>query len=397
MHIENLLSEGIKATPPSFVRGILKAASDPSVISFAGGLPNPISFPQEELLESTERVVKTYGSNVFQYSITAGLPELRQYIADRYNRIFHLNLTIDNILITTGSQQALDLIGKVLLDKGDGVIVEKPTYLAAIQAFSMHQPVFYPVELTRDGMNPDQLQKALQNPVKFIYAIPDFQNPTGLTYSAENRKCIYEILKDHGVVLIEDDPYGELRFDGERLPYIGAGKLPNSILLGTFSKTVTPGMRTGFIISENKELLKYLSIAKEASDLHTNVFSQYLIWDYLKNNDLDMHIAKIKVLYKKQAQTMMDAMEQYFPPAVTYTKPHGGMFLWVTLPEGVSAMSLFPKALEKKVAFVPGDPFYIGTKNANTMRLNYTNADCETIAEGIHRLGDLLKEILSSY
>ncbi len=397
MHIENLLSEGIKATPPSFVRGILKAASDPSVISFAGGLPNPISFPQEELLESTERVVKTYGSNVFQYSITAGLPELRQYIADRYNRIFHLNLTIDNILITTGSQQALDLIGKVLLDKGDGVIVEKPTYLAAIQAFSMHQPVFYPVELTRDGMNPDQLQKALQNPVKFIYAIPDFQNPTGLTYSAENRKCIYEILKDHGVVLIEDDPYGELRFDGERLPYIGAGKLPNSILLGTFSKTVTPGMRTGFIISENKELLKCLSIAKEASDLHTNVFSQYLIWDYLKNNDLDMHIAKIKALYKKQAQTMMDAMEQYFPPAVTYTKPHGGMFLWVTLPEGVSAMSLFPKALEKKVAFVPGDPFYIGTKNANTMRLNYTNADCETIAEGIHRLGDLLKEILSSY
>ena len=397
MHIENLLSEGIKATPPSFVRGILKAASDPSVISFAGGLPNPISFPQEELLESTERVVKTYGSNVFQYSITAGLPELRQYIADRYNRIFHLNLTIDNILITTGSQQALDLIGKVLLDKGDGVIVEKPTYLAAIQAFSMHQPVFYPVELTRDGMNPDQLQKALQNPVKFIYAIPDFQNPTGLTYSAENRKSIYEILKDHGVVLIEDDPYGELRFDGERLPYIGAGKLPNSILLGTFSKTVTPGMRTGFIISENKELLKYLSIAKEASDLHTNVFSQYLIWDYLKNNDLDMHIAKIKALHKKQAQTMMDAMEQYFPPAVTYTKPHGGMFLWVTLPEGVSAMSLFPKALEKKVAFVPGDPFYIGTKNANTMRLNYTNADCETIAEGIHRLGDLLKEILSSY
>ena len=397
MRIENLLSEGIKATPPSFVRGILKAASDPSVISFAGGLPNPISFPQDELLESMERIVKTYGSNVFQYSITAGLPELRQYIADRYNRIFHLNLTIDNILITTGSQQALDLIGKVLLDKGDGVIVEKPTYLAAIQAFSMHQPVFYPVELTRDGMNPDQLQKALQNPVKFIYTIPDFQNPTGLTYSAENRKSIYEILKDHGVVLIEDDPYGELRFDGERLPYIGAGKLPNSILLGTFSKTVTPGMRTGFIISENKELLKCLSIAKEASDLHTNVFSQYLIWDYLKNNDLDMHIAKIKALYKKQAQTMMDAMEQYFPPAVTYTKPHGGMFLWVTLPEGVSAMSLFPKALEKKVAFVPGDPFYIGTKNANTMRLNYTNADCETIAEGIHRLGDLLKEILSSY
>lgn len=393
MSIENLLSEGIKVTPPSFVRGILKAASDPDVISFAGGLPNPISFPQEELLESTNRIVKTYGSSVFQYSITAGLPELRQYIADRYNRIFGLTLTPDNIIITTGSQQALDLIGKVMLDKRDGVIVEKPTYLAAIQAFSMQQPVFYPVELTEEGMEPEQLEKALRNPVKFIYAIPDFQNPTGLTYSAENRKRIYEILKGKDVVLIEDDPYGELRFDGERLPYIGAGKLPNSILLGTFSKTVTPGMRTGFIISENKELLKCISIAKEACDLHTNIFSQYLIWDYLTNNDLDMHIAKIKALYQKQAQAMMDAMDRYFPSSVKYTKPHGGMFLWVTLPEGVSAMSLFPKALEKKVAFVPGDPFYIGIENANTMRLNYTNADCETIEEGIHRLGELLKEL----
>lgn len=393
MSIEHLLSDGIKATPPSFVRGILKAASDPGVISFAGGLPNPISFPQEELFESMERIVKTYGSNVFQYSVTAGLPQLRQYIADRYNRVFGLNLTIDHILITTGSQQALDLIGKVLLDKGDGVIVEKPTYLAAIQAFSMHQPVFYPVELTEEGMDPEQLVDALQNPVKFIYAIPDFQNPTGLTYSARNRERICEILKDRDVVLVEDDPYGELRFDGERLPYIGAGKLPNSILLGTFSKIITPGMRTGFLISENKELLRYISIAKEASDLHTNIFSQYLLWDYLANNDLEAHIAKIKALYQKQAQAMTDAMDRYFPSTVKYTKPHGGMFLWVTLPEGVSAMSLFPKALERKVAFVPGDPFYIGIKNANTMRLNYTNADCETIEEGIHRLGDLLKAL----
>lgn len=390
MRIENLLSEGIKATPPSFVRGILKAASDPDVISFAGGLPNPISFPQEKLLESMERIVRSYGSAVFQYSITAGLPELRQYIAKRYNRIFGLSLTMDNIIITTGSQQALDLIGKVLLNKGDGLIVEKPTYLAAIQAFSMQQPVFYPVELTEEGMNAEKLAEALQNPVKFIYAIPDFQNPTGLTYSAGNRERIYEILKGRDVILIEDDPYGELRFEGERLPYIGAGKLPGSILLGTFSKTVTPGMRTGFIISENKELLKYISIAKEASDLHTNIFSQYLLWDYLENNDLDGHIAEIKALYKKQAHAMMDAMERYFPPAVKYTRPHGGMFLWVTLPEGISAMSLFPKALEKKVAFVPGDPFYIGVKNVNTMRLNFTNADCAAIEEGICRLGDLL-------
>lgn len=392
MDMETLLSEGIKATPPSFVRSILNAASEPGVISFAGGLPNPVSFPQEALLQSMERIVKTYGSRVFQYSITAGLPELRQYIAERYHRIFGLNLTIDNIIITTGSQQALDLIGKVLLDKGDGVIVEKPTYLAAIQAFSMQQPTFYPVALTEEGMNPAGLEAALHNPVKFVYMIPDFQNPTGLTYSAGNRERIYEILKRHDVVLIEDDPYGELRFAGERLPYIGAGKLPNSILLGTFSKTVAPGMRIGFLISENRELLKHISVAKEASDLHTNIFAQYLIWDYLQNNDLDMHITKIKELYGKQARAMMEAMDRYFPPTVKYTKPQGGMFLWLTLPEGMSAMSLFPKALEKKVAFVPGDPFYTDIRNANTMRLNYTNADSETIVEGIHRLGDLLKE-----
>lgn len=394
MSMKHLLSDGIKATPPSFVRGILKAASDPEVISFAGGLPNPISFPQEALLESMERVVKTYGSSVFQYSVTAGLPELRQYIADRYNRIFGIALTVDHVIITTGSQQALDLIGKVLLDKGDGVIVEKPTYLAAIQAFSMQQPVFYPVDLTEEGMAPEQLEAALQNPVKFIYAIPDFQNPTGLTYSAGNRERIRGILKDRGVVLVEDDPYGDLRFEGERLPYIGVGKLPGSILLGTFSKTVTPGMRTGFIISENRELLKYISVAKEAGDLHTNIFSQYVIWDYVKNHDLDQHIAKIRTLYRQQAQAMMDAMEQYFPPEVKYTRPEGGMFLWATLPEGVSAMSLFPKALEKKVAFVPGDPFYTDMKNLRTMRLNYTNADCETIREGIRRLGGLLEELI---
>lgn len=193
--MERLLSKGIQATPPSFIRGILKAASDPEIISFAGGLPNPISFPQEELLESMERIVKVYGSSVFQYSITAGLPELRQYIANRYNRRFGLHLTTDNILITTGSQQALDLIAKVLLDARDGVIVEKPTYLAAIQAFSLQQPVFYPVELSEDGLNTEQLEKALDHNVKFMYTIPDFQNPTGLTYSAQNRKRIYEILR----------------------------------------------------------------------------------------------------------------------------------------------------------------------------------------------------------
>lgn len=392
--VEELLSERIKSTPPSFIRSILKVIADPEIISFAGGLPNPVSFPQEDLLQSMERIVKTYGSKVFQYSITAGIPELRKLLAERYNKRYGLHLTEENILITTGSQQALDLIGKVLLDKNDGVILEKPSYLGAIQAFSQYFPTFYPVNLTEEGLDLAQLEQALtHDKIKFLYAIPDFQNPTGLTYSAENRKAVCEILQKHNIVLIEDDPYGDLRFRGERLPYIGLGKLPNSIVLGTFSKTVTPGMRLGFIVSENTELLKKLSVSKEASDLHTNVFSQYLIWDYLSNNDVDAHINDIKDLYQTQAQAMLDAMAEYFPDTVSYTKPDGGMFIWATLPEGVSAMELFPKALEQKVAFVPGDPFYINENNVNTMRLNYTNADSDTIREGIRRLGKLLKEI----
>ena len=391
--MDTLFSDGIKNTPPSFVRSILKAASDPEIISFAGGLPNPISFPKEELLESMQRVVHEIGALAFQYASTPGLWELRQYICQRYNQKFHLDLTPDHILITTGSQQALDLIGKIFLNKNDGVIVEKPTYLAAIQAFSMHEPTFYSVELENDGLNLDQLKEALNNQVKFIYTIPDFQNPTGLTYSQEKREQIYELLKDKKIALIEDDPYGELRFEGEHLPYIGMNRLPYSIVLGSFSKIITPGMRIGYIITKNKELHQALSIAKEASDLHTNIFSQYVIYDYLMHNDIEKHIDKIKSLYKKQAQAMIAAMEKYFPQNVQYTKPQGGMFCWVTLPPNVSAMELFEKALEMKVAFVPGNPFFVDAKDANTLRLNFTNVDCDTIEEGIRRIGDLLKEM----
>lgn len=392
--MENLLSERIKNTPASFIRNILKTASDPEIISFAGGLPNPISFPQQDLLDSMSRIVNKFGSKCFQYSITAGLPELRQYIADRYNKKFGLNLSAENVLITTGSQQALDLIGKVFLNKNDGVILEKPSYLGAIQAFSQYQPKFYQVELTKDGIDTEQLEETLKNDIKFIYTIPNFQNPTGLSYSAETRLKTCELLDRNNTVLIEDDPYGDLMFKGERLPYIGAGKLKNSILLGTFSKTVTPGMRTGFIISENTEILDYISVAKQASDLHSNIFTQYLLWDYLVHNDIETHIEKITTLYKKQASAMLEAIEKYFPKEVSYTVPHGGMFLWATLPEGVSALKMFPKALENRVVYVPGDPFYVGLKDVNAMRLNYTNADCETIEEGIKRLGQLLKSAM---
>ncbi|MCC8183305.1 aminotransferase-like domain-containing protein [Cloacibacillus porcorum] len=384
-------SDRILSTPSSFIRDILKVTQDPSVISFAGGLPNPISFPEEALKESACRIIDNEGGKVFQYSTTEGHLPLRQFVADKYNKNFGLNITPEDVLITTGSQQALDLIAKTLLNKGDRVIIEEPGYLGAIQAFCMFEPEFLPVTLEDDGLDLKKLEEALKKErVKFAYVVPNFQNPTGLTYSKERREAVCALFDRYDTVLVEDDPYGELRFKGEKLPYIGAGRLPHSVLLGTFSKTVTPGMRLGFIITQDKELMNHLVTAKQSSDLHTNIFSQYMIADYLAHNEYQKHVDKIIALYKGQAEAMLAAMKEYFPAHVKYTEPEGGMFIWVTLPEGQSALDLFHKAMEKKVAFVPGDPFYAGKTNVNTFRLNYTNSTPETIREGIKRLAEVL-------
>ncbi|EXG78301.1 PLP-dependent aminotransferase family protein [Cloacibacillus evryensis] len=384
-------SDRILSTPSSFIRDILKVTQDPSVTSFAGGLPNPISFPQEALKESACRIIDNEGGKVFQYSTTEGHLPLRRFVADKYNRNFGLNITPEDILITTGSQQALDLIAKVLLNKGDRVIIEEPGYLGAIQAFCMFEPEFMPVTLEDDGLNLEKLEEALkQERVKFAYVVPNFQNPTGLTYTKERREAVCALFDKYDTVLVEDDPYGELRFKGEKLPYIGAGKLAHSVLLGTFSKTVTPGMRLGFVITQDRELMHHLVTAKQSSDLHTNIFSQYMIADYLAHNEYQQHVDKITALYRTQAEAMLSAMREYFPAHVKYTEPEGGMFIWVTLPEGQSALDLFRKAMEKKVAFVPGDPFYAGKTNVNTFRLNYTNSTPEIIREGIRRLAEVL-------
>ena len=388
--MDNIVSQRIKQTPPSFIRGILKAAESDDVISFAGGLPNPISFPQEALKESMDRVVTDYGSRVFQYATTAGLLGLREYIAQKYQKQYHLDVQPDDIIITTGSQQALDLIGKVLINEGDSIAIEEPGYLGAIQAFSQYQPKFHGVPLLEEGLDIGRLEEILKaGNVKFAYVVPNFQNPTGLTYSEEKRKAVLELVRKYHCILVEDDPYGELSFDGQIRGYISKDGLKESILLGTFSKTVTPGMRLGFMIIKDEKLRKYINTAKEAADLHSNIFAQYCLWDYVIHNELQEHIQKIRYLYKEQCETMIKAMENYFPTDVAFTRPEGGMFIWATLPEGISSKALFDKAIQEKVAFVPGDPFYTDGRNANTMRLNYTNASREVIEEGIQRLGKL--------
>ena len=391
---EKFYSERIKNTPSSFIREILKVTQNAEIISFAGGLPNPISFPQEELKVSLDRITSQYGAKIYQYSTTTGLDSLRQYIVDRYKKLWGMELTVDNVIITTGSQQALDLIGKVFVNENDNVMVEKPSYLGLLQAFCMYKANFVQTQLNEDGLDIEDLKKTLKEyKPKVAYLIPNFQNPTGLTYTRENREKVFEVIKDEDMILIQDDPYGELRFEeGERLPYIGMNRTNKNIYLGSFSKIVTPGMRLGYVVAD-KEIIKMLETAKQASDLHSNIFGQYLIADYLQNNDLDKHIEKIKKLYKSQANAMIKAMEDFFPKNVKFTYPKGGMFTWVTLEEGKDVLTLFDKAIAKNVAFVPGHPFYVNPDKVNTLRLNYTNADEQTIRTGIERLSQALREI----
>lgn len=394
---EKYFSKRITNTPSSFIREILKVTQRPEIISFAGGLPNPISFPQEELKVSMNRIADKFGAKIYQYSTTMGLDSLRQYIVDRYKKIWNMNIDIENVIITTGSQQALDLIGKTFINEGDKVLVEKPSYLGLLQSFCMFEANFIATTLDDDGLNIEDLKENIsKHKPKLAYLIPNFQNPTGLTYTKENREKVFDVIKNEDMILIQDDPYGELRFtDDERIPYIGLNKTDKNIYLGSFSKIVTPGMRLGYVIA-HKEIIKKIETAKQASDLHSNIFGQYLIADYLQNNDLDKHIEKIKKLYKSQADSMVGAMEKYFPSDIKFTRPKGGMFSWVTLKEGCSSSALFKKALEKNVAFVPGNPFYVNQNvDVNTLRLNYTNADSETIEEGIKRLAQALEEMQS--
>jgi 2-aminoadipate transaminase len=385
-------AQRMSKTPRSFVREILKVTENPEIISFGGGLPNPQSFPVEAISQAVDEVLAENGSEALQYSTTEGYTPLREYIAQRYSSQ-GLNVHADEILITNGSQQCLDLVGKVFLDKDDKVLLEKPTYLAAIQAFSLYEPQFESVELLEDGVDLDALEKILSNNnIKLFYAVTSFQNPTGITYSDEKRKELAKLLKKYGTVLVEDNPYGEIRFMGDYSPPVKS-YLDEGILFGSFSKIVSPGMRLGWIVAKEEVMDKLITV-KQASDLHSNYFTQRVVYQFLKTNPVDEHIQKIRNLYKKQRNCMIRMMEEYFPPEVKYTQPEGGMFLWVTLPEGSSSMDLFDIAIKENVAFVPGQAFYVDGDGKNTMRLNFTNSDEESIEEGIKRLGRAIEQIL---
>jgi 2-aminoadipate transaminase len=377
----------------SFIREIFKVLGQHDMISFSGGFPNPTSFPVDGIKAAAVKVLDNDGANVLQYNTTEGYLPLRQYIADRYLKRFNLSVDPTEIMILSGSQQAFDLIAKVFVEVGDEVVVEKPAYLGALQSLGFFEPNFTQVDLTPNGLDLTQLSEVLARNPKLLYVVPNFQNPTGLTYSTENRQAIAKLLAQTDTVLIEDDPYGELRFKGrDHLP-IKAYAGDQTILLGSFSKIVSPGMRLGWMVAP-KVIMEKLIVAKQASDLHANYFAQRVLYQYLIDNDLDAHIATIKEMYRAQRETMLKAIKRYFDPSVLMTEPEGGMFLWVTLPNDISAMQLFDQAVIAKIVYVPGDPFYTSGKNRNTLRLNYTNSTSQEIEEGIQRLAVVINNAI---
>jgi len=387
-------SKRVAKVKKSFIREIFKVLDQPDMISLAGGFPNPLSFPTEAIEAAAIKVLRSDGTRALQYAGTEGFVPLRRYISERYKKRFGLDVPIEQILITNGSQQALDLIGRILIDEGDDVLVECPSYLGALQSLTFYQPKFHEVQLNEDGVDVTMLEELLNNhPVKLFYTVPNFQNPTGLTYTKENRVEVARLIEKYDSLLVEDDPYSELRFYGEEeLPiksYLG----DRGILLGSFSKIVSPGMRLGWVVA-CPEIMDKLITAKQATDLHTNIFAQRVVHQFLVDNDLDEHIAKIKAMYRSQRDTMVASIERHFPKSVTVTKPYGGMFMWVTLPEGISTMKLVETAIASNVIFVPGDPFYVDRTDANTMRINYTNSNEAEIEEAIHRLGVVIRNAI---
>lgn len=381
----------------SEIREILKVTEQEDVISFAGGLPAPELFPIEEINEINQIVLKEAGTKALQYTTTEGYAPLREWIAKRMNERLGTIFDKDNILITHGSQQALDLSGKVFLDEGDVVLCESPTYLAAISAFKSYGCSFMEIPTDENGMVMDALENVLRNTshIKLIYAIPTFQNPTGRTWSLERRKQLAELSSKYGVAVVEDNPYGELRFEGEAIPSIKSFDTVGNILCtGSFSKIFCPGFRIGWIAGDKDIIRKYV-LVKQGTDLQCNTIAQMTIAEYLKRYDIDKHIAKIIEVYKKRRNIAMECIERYFPDNIKFTRPEGGLFTWIELPEHIPAREVLEKCLERKVAFVPGGSFFPIENKENTFRINFSNMPEERIVKGLQIIGEVIKEYTS--
>jgi 2-aminoadipate transaminase len=375
----------------SIIREILKLSSQPDIISFAGGLPAPELFPVEDIKEAANRALDKHKDKALQYSLSMGVTEFREAIAEHVSRRTP-GVTTKNILITSGSQQGLDLIGRAFIDPGDYIVCEAPTYVGALQAFNFFQAKYATVGMDDDGMIVDEVEDAVErfNP-KFIYVVPNFQNPSGITLSLKRRLQLIEIANKYNLPIVDDNPYGELRFTGEAVDSLRALGGDTVIGLSTFSKIVTPGFRLAWMIAR-PSMMPVFEKVKQCGDLHTSTYGQYVLLEYMRMGKLDDHVEIIRQTYGARRDLMIKSMEEYFPEEVRFTRPEGGLFLWITLPEGMSGKDLLPKAIEAKVAYVYGSPFFPNGGGENTLRLNYSNATDEQIVEGIKRLGKIVKE-----
>ena len=386
-------SERARHLTSSAIREILKVTERPNVISFAGGLPSPATFPIERMRAAAERVLTDSPQAALQYSATEGFAPLREWIAKRYSRD-GLTLAPENVMITTGSQQGLDLIGKIFIDEGSRVLVEAPSYLGALQSFSLFAPTYVPVPTDEHGLLPEALTPEQTKGARFLYAMPNFQNPTGRRLPMARREALAAIAKRDGLAIIEDDPYGELDYEGQRLPSLMSLAPAHVLYMGSFSKVLAPGLRLGFIIGPQTVIAKLVQ-AKQAADLHTPSLTQRIAYEIVKDGFLDTHIPSIRTLYAAQARAMLASLAKHMPTGTTWTPPAGGMFIWLTLPAGIDTMQLLDKAIAQNVAFVPGAPFYVGTPPSNTLRLSFVTVPPEKIEVGVARLGALVAEALA--
>ena len=381
----------------SAIRELLKLTARPEVISFAGGMPAPELFPVEEMKKVSVAVLEEQGKVALQYTTTEGYLPLREKIADRMNKTLKTNVGPDDILITSGSQQGLDFSGKAFIDKGDVVLCESPSYMGALNAMKAYEPEFIEIKTDNDGMIMEDLEKVLasNDKVKLIYVIPDFQNPSGRTWPLERRIKFMEIINKYEIPVVEDNPYGELRFDGETLPSLKSLDTKGLVIyLGTFSKIFCPGYRLGWTCAAPEILTKF-NVCKQGADLQESTIKQMKMNKFIEMYDLDAHVEKIKECYSKRRDVMLKAMEDEFPDCVEFTHPQGGLFTWVTFPEGIDAGEMAKKCLEKNVAYVPGASFYPNGGVYNTCRLNYSNMPEDKIIEGIKRMGEVLREELA--
>ena len=387
----------------SAIRELLKVTEQPDIISFGGGFPAPDVFPVEEFKKACNYVLEHKGAEALQYGGTDGYVPLREMIL-RHSINLGINVNIGNILITSGSQQALDLLGKIFINRGDRILVESPTYLGALQAWNAYGAEYITVPVDEYGMITEKLEEALRIGPKFIYVLPNFQNPTGTTLSLERRKKLIQLADRYGVPIVEDDPYGQLRYEGEDLPAVelldsqmrvqNGTYTGNVIYLSTFSKILSPGLRLAWVIAPDGVIGK-LGLAKQGCDLHTSTFNQIVAHEVGQHGFIDRHIMVIKKVYHERRNVMLDSLEEHMPEGVKWTRPQGGLFLWLTLPEQFDTTDMLPEVIQEKVAYVPGEFFHPDGSGKNTMRLNFSFCSPEQINEGIARLGKAFKKKLA--